>query len=198
MLTLYHSPQTRSSRIIWLLEELGEPYAIEYVTIRRGDGTGGPDPSNPHPDKRVPALRHDDVVVSESAAICLYLSDAFPKAKLGPEPDDAKRAAYLTWLFYYAGVVEPTLLAKFEGRTESNPDERRGYDQMSARLLAALDKGPYLLGERFCSADILLASAFFWGRAHMPQGKQVDAYLERLAARPAAQRAQAKDAKPAR
>lgn len=198
MLTLYHSPMSRSSRIIWLLEELGEPYAIEYVTIRRPDGSGAPDPRNPHPDKKVPALLHDDVLVTESAAICLHLSDSFPKAKLGPEIGDPRRAAYLTWLFYYAGVVEPVLTAKFKGHTESDPDDRRAYEAMSARLRGALREGPHLLGERFSTADILLESAFQWGRAMLPQGPEIDAYLGRLATRPARLRAFAKDAAPAR
>ena len=107
MLTLYHSPQTRSSRFIWLLEEIGEPYGIEYVTIQRGDGTGERDPKNPNPDGRVPTLVHDGVQVSESAAIALYLSDAFPAAQLGPAVGDPGRGNFLTWLYYYAGEVEP-------------------------------------------------------------------------------------------
>lgn len=197
MLTLYHSPQSRSSRIIWLLEEIGEPYAIEYVTIRRADGSGGPDPRNPHPDKKVPALVHDDRVITESAAICLHVSDAFPDAKLGPEVGDPSRTEYLTWLFYYAGVLEPTLVAKFTGRTEKDPDEKRAYDAMCTRLLAALRRGPYLVGEEFSAADILLESAFLWGRVHMPQGPEVDAYVERLSTRPARARALSKDAAPA-
>ena len=91
MLTLYHAPRSRSSRIVWLLEELGEPYQIEYVEIRRQDGSGGRDPKNPHPDRKVPALVHDGRLVTESAAICLPLSDAVPHAKLGPALGDPRR-----------------------------------------------------------------------------------------------------------
>jgi glutathione S-transferase len=198
MLTLYHAPRSRSSRFIWLLEEIGEPYAIEYVTIRRGDGSGGPDPRNPHPDKKVPALLHDDVLVTESAAICLYLSDSFPKTKLGPGVDDARRADYLTWLSYYAGVVEPVVLAKFQGRTETDPDEKRAYEALDARVRGALRAGPYLLGDAFSAADVLLGSVFQWAPTMLPQGAEIDAYVARLSARPALQRSLARDASPTR
>jgi glutathione S-transferase len=193
MLTLYHSPRSRSSRFIWLLEEIGEPYAIEYVTIRRADGSGAPDPRNPHPDKKVPALLHDGVLVTESAAICLYLSDGFPKAKIGAAVGDPRRADYLTWLFYYAGVVEPVLMAKFQGRTESDPEEKRAYEALEARIRGALRAGPYLLGGAFSAADVLLGSAFQWAPAMLPQGAEISAYVERLSARPAVQRSLARD-----
>ena len=194
MLTLYHSPASRSSRILWLLEEIGEPYTVEYLTVRRPDGSGGPDPRNVHPDKKVPALVHDGQLVTESAAICLYLTDVFPKARLGPLPGDARRGAYLTWLFHYAGVVEPVLTAKFKGLTESDASEKLAYEQMESRLRAALDPGPYLLGDSFSAADVLYASAFQWAPHMMPQGPAFEAYVARIASRPALQRSDAKDA----
>jgi glutathione S-transferase len=194
MLTLFHSPMSRSSRIIWLLEELGEPYKIEYVKVRRPDGSDGPDPKNPHPDKKVPALVHDGSLVTESAAICLYVSDLFPKAKLGPQIADPDRAAYLTWLAYYPGVIEPSLIAKVQGRTETDELEQRTYDQMGARIRDALAQGPYLLKSGFSTADILVASAFQYLRSHMPPGEVFDAYVKRLEERPAFARANAKDA----
>jgi glutathione S-transferase len=193
MITLYHSPQSRSSRLVWLLEEIGEPYKIELVTVRRQGGVGESDPKNVHPDKKVPALVHDGNLVTESAAICLYLSDLFPKAKVGPQIGDPDRAAYLTWLAWYAGVLEPALLAKFAGRTDREPEEQRTYDQMSARLRSALTQGPYLLKSGFSSADILVASAFQWARGMMPPGEVFDAYVKRLEERPAFRRAGAKD-----
>jgi glutathione S-transferase len=193
MLTLYHAPQSRSSRFLWLLEELGEPYAVEYMDIRRGDGTGAPDPRNPHPDQKVPALVHDGQLVTESAAICVYLTDAFPKAKLGPPVGDAKRGAYLTWLAFYAGVIEPAVIAKVKGRLETDPDEKRQYDQMETRLRGALEAGPYVLGDAFSAADILVVSVFQWMRALMPAGARFDDYVKRCSARPALARATAKD-----
>ena len=194
MLKLYHSPQTRSSRFIWLLEELGQPFEIQYVTIKRGDGTGEPDPTNAHPDAKVPALIHDDRLVSESAAICLYLSDAFPGARLGPQPGDPKRADYLTWLFFYAGEVEPALVAKYTGRVDKDERDARNYDQMVRRFQGALEHGPYMLGDEFSAADVLYGSIVQWGAQMLPKSPLFDAYLERLNERPALKRAQLKDA----
>jgi glutathione S-transferase len=196
MLTLYHAPQSRSSRFLWVLEELGEPYAVEYVDIRRGDGSGAADPRNPHPDGKVPALVHDGQLVTESAAICAYLTDAFPKAKLGPLPGERTRGAYLTWLAYYAGVIEPVVIAKVQGRTERDPDEKRAYDLMETRLRSALEAGPHVLGDVFSAADILVVSVFQWMRAVMPPGALYDDYVKRCTARPALARAFAKDRKP--
>ena len=115
MITLYHSPKSRSARMIWLLEELGAPYEIKTVTVRRADGTGAVDPANPHPHGKVPAIKDSDdgTVVFESPAIALYLTDKFPKNGIGPEVGDAKRGTYLSWLSYYTGVLEPAFLSKF-------------------------------------------------------------------------------------
>ena len=93
MLKLYHAPRSRSSRFIWLLEELGEPYQIEVVSIRRGDGSGKLDALDPHPHGKVPALVHDDTTVFESIAVALYLTDAFPAMGLGPRIGDSTRGA---------------------------------------------------------------------------------------------------------
>jgi glutathione S-transferase len=194
MLKLFHSPTSRSSRIIWLMEELGEPYEIEYVTIRRGDGSGAADPKNPHPQSKVPALLHDGRMVVESGAICLYLTDAFPGAGLGPRTTDPLRADYLTWLFYYAAEVEPAMIAKVTGRVDNDERERRAYDQMLERFEGALEKGPYMLGDRFSAADVLYGSAVQWGAGMLPERAVFKAYAERLSGRPALQRAQAKDA----
>jgi len=194
MLKLFHSPQTRSSRFIWLLEELGQPYEIEYVTIRRADGSGAADPKNPNPDGRVPTLAHDGRLVMESAAICLYLTDAFPQAKLGPVVGDAARGDYLTWLFYYAGEVEPLLVAKYTGRTDKDERDAGNYDKMVARFLGALGRGPYMLGETFSALDVLYGSIVQWGSGMLPADPLFDAYKERLAGRPAQDRANQKDA----
>ncbi len=194
MLTLYHSPQTRSSRFLWLLEELGEPYTVEYVTIRRGDGSGETDPKNPNPSGKVPALVHDGKLVTESAAICLYLSDAFPKAKLGPQVGDPGRGEYLTWLFYYAAEVEPALIAKFTGRVDQDEREAKAYEAMVNRFEEAVARGPYLLGEAFTAADVLYGSIVQWGAQMLPKREAFDAYLARLAARPAFKAGEARDA----
>ena len=195
MLTLIHAPQTRSTRFLWLLEELGVPYDIRFVTIKRGDGTGEPDPANPHPNKQVPALEHDGVLITESAAIALYLTDAFPAAGVGPLIGDPLRGAYLTWLAYYAGALEPAVNVKFRG----NPTEadEKLYNDLETRWRGQLEKGPYLLGDVFSAADILFGSLLQFFRSVMPEEHRVyDDYLARLNARPALARAMAKDAKP--
>ena len=118
MLTLYHAPQSRSSRILWLLEELGADYELVITDIPRQDGSGAADPRNPHPDKKVPALVHDGVLITESIAIIQYLADLYPKAGLAPPSAIRLRGPYLTWLAYYAGVVEPVVTFHFAGLGE--------------------------------------------------------------------------------
>lgn len=196
MLTLYHAPRSRSSRIIWLLEELGADYEIRYVDISRLDGSGRPDASNPHPDKKVPALAHAGALVTESAAICLYLTDLHPGAGIGPRVGDVKRGAYLSWLAYYAGVMEPVVTIEFVGLGNHEGLARtfRGRKEMNQRIVDALEAGPFLLGESFSAADVLLGSMGQWARDMLPAGDLVDAYLARLNARPALARAFAKDA----
>ena len=193
MLTLFHAPRSRSSRFVWLLEEIAEPYDIQYVSIRRGDGSGEPDPINPHPDKKVPALVHDNELVTESAAIALYLADAFP-ARVGPAVGEPGRGAFLTWLAFYAGVMEPAMTAKWRGQTETDPLAAADFASVETRLQTALEAGAYVLGQHFSAADVLVASMFHFSRELSPKGPVFDAYLARIAARPAYLRAQAKDA----
>jgi len=196
VLTLHHAPRSRSSRIVWLLEELGADYVLKITDIPRMDGTGAPDPTNPHPDKKVPALVDDGVLITESIAIVQYLTDKFPAAGIGPNIGDAKRGPYLTWLGYYAGVIEPVVNLEFAGLGDSAVMQRTFRDRaaMNRRVLEALDPGPYILGEQFSGADILIASMGQFVRAMLPTGPLVDAYLERCNARPALARALAKDA----
>jgi glutathione S-transferase len=195
VLRLHHAPQSRSSRIVWLLEELGVPYELVLTDIPRMDGSGAPDPANPHPDKKVPALVDGDVVVTESIAIVLYLTDAFPEAQLGPRIGDPQRGAYLTWLAWYAGVVEPVVTLGFGGLGENPHVLRtfRGPAEMGARVVGALRANPYLLGDRFSGADLVLASVAHWARSALPADPAVDAWLERVNARPALARAMARD-----
>ena len=196
MLTRHHAPQSRSSRIIWLLEELGAPYEIILTDIPRMDGSGAPDPANPHPDKKVPALVDGGVLVTESSAIVLYLTDRFPAAGLGPAIGDPLRGPYLAWLAYYAGVVEPVVSLEFAGLGD-NPMARRafrGKQEVGERVLTALRKNPYLIGDRFSGADLLLASMAQWARRSLPADAVVDEWLARINARPALARALARDA----
>ena len=195
MIQLHHYPSTASMAPHLVLEELGVPYELVLVDRTR-NAHKSPDYLKLNPNGLIPTLVDGDLVLYETAAICLHLSDAFPKARVGPGIGDAKRPAYLTWLFYYAGVIEPVVVAKFQGRVETDPDEKVAYDAMEARLRAALRAGPFLLGDAFSAADVLLASVLQWNPAMLPRGPEFDAYLERLSSRPALKRALAKDAVP--
>src|SRR5829696_6269856 len=101
MITLFHHPKSRSTRFIFLLEELEAPYQLKLVSLQRSDGTGAVDPANPHPHGKVPTISDDGVIVFESPAIALYLTDRFPKNRLGPIVGEPDRGAYLSWLSYY-------------------------------------------------------------------------------------------------
>jgi len=195
VLTLFHAPRSRSSRFIWLLEELGADYEIRYVDVPRMDGSGAADPSNPHPDKKVPALAHDGAIVTESAAIALYLTDLHPGAGIGPAAGEATRGAYLTWLAYYAGVIEPVVTIEFAklGAHAVLTRTFRGVKEMNDRVRDALDRGPYLLGGAFSAADVLVGSLGQFAREMLPAGDPVDAWLAGLNGRPALARALAKD-----
>jgi glutathione S-transferase len=198
MLTLHHAPKTRSSRFLWLLEELGAEYQIAYTNITRQDGSGAVDPANPHPYKKVPALVHDGVLITESAAIAVYLTDLFPKAGIGPQIGDPKRGPYLTWLAYYAGVVEPVVNLQFANLDQHPVLSRtfRSRAELDQTVLGALAKSPYLLGDRFSAADILLVSLGLFARQMLPAGEVIDSYLKRCTSRPALAKAQAKDSPP--
>lgn len=199
MLTLYHAPRTRASRFIWLLEEIGEPYEIKTVPIReKAEHTAFMAGYRLiHPHGKVPALQHNGETIFESAAIALYLTDAFPKANLGPKVGDAKRGEYLTWLAYYAGVMEPAFVTKSQG-FESQNRAQTGWaptGEVLAHIADALKRGPYLLGEKFSAADVIYGSSFalFMGSPLLPGPERFKPYVDRLSERPANKRAQAKE-----
>lgn len=198
MITLYHAPNSRSSRFLWLLEELGQPYTTKIVSIRRGEGPSDQDAAyrKIQPHGKVPAIDHDGTIVFESAAIALYLADAFPEAKVGPRIGDPTRGAFVTWLAYYCGVMEPAFVNKAHGFTTTN--SATGWaptEEILAYVTAQLRRGPYILGEAFSTADILYGSTFmlFKGSPLLPGDPAHDAYVERLASRPAFRRADEKD-----
>jgi len=194
LITLYHRPNTRSTRLIFLLEELEAPYEIRLVTTRTRDG-GAADPANPHPHGKVPAISDDGVVVFESIAIALYLTDKFPKNRIGPLPGESERGAYLSWLAYYAGVLEPAFLSKF--MSWEVPRGTAGWvalDESMAVVIARLARSPYLAGERFSAADVLYATSFalFANSPVLPKSPVIEGYVKRVVSRPAFARAMAK------
>lgn len=197
MITLYHHPKSRSTRFIFLLEELEAPYSIQPVTIRKRDGTGAVDPANPHPHGKVPAISDDGALVFESPAIALYLTDKFPRNHIGPLVGEAGRGAYLSWLAYYGGVLEPAFTSKF-----MNAEVPRGtagwvvVEEAVAAVIARLSPGPYLLGAQFSALDVLYGTTFamFGQSALLPKSPVIEDYARRIVARPAFARAMAKDA----
>ena len=198
MLTLIHAPRSRSSGILWMLEEFGQPYDVRYVTIRRGDGSGEIDPRNPHPHGKVPVLLDDAQVVFERSAIALYLVDKFPAAQLGPSPGDPQRGAFVTMLAYYCGVIEPAFTSKFMQVTV--PRGTAGWvdsDEVMDFINARLGTDPYIAGNKFTVADVLYAGAFaLFMNSPLLGGRkttQLEQYVTRCVSRQAYARAQSKD-----
>jgi glutathione S-transferase len=196
MLTLFHAPHSRSSRIVTLIDEMGisDRVTIHPVTIPRQDGSGARDPANPHPEGKVPALSHNGTLITESAAIILSLTDLFPDTGLAPKSGTAARGAYLTWLFWYGGVMEPALIHAAAGL--SHPwlhATFRGTPEITARLSGALADRPFLLGDRYSAADLLVHSPYAWFKDATPDVPVIRDWVARCQARPSVARTRAAD-----
>ena len=195
--TLYHASPSRSSTILWLLEEIGQPYNVELVDIRESKHRST---SFLHinPLGKVPTIMHEGAVVTETGAIATYLADAFASAKLAPPIGHKDRGAYLRWLFFYGSSYEPAIIDKAmkrePGATGMSP--YGSYDAVINTTAKALAKGPYLLDDTFSAADVVLGSGLAWtmGFGLVPRKSEFEAYVARLDARPARKRAQEKDA----
>lgn len=131
--------------------------------------------------------------MTESVAIVLYLADAFPAAALAPAPGDPRRGEYLTWMAWYATELEQALFAGMSGTLTAEPAKQRDYDAVLDRLRTAFAHGPYVMGDRFTGADLLIGSALGFGRRAFPADALMDAYIARCRVRPAAMRALALD-----
>jgi glutathione S-transferase len=195
-LTLFHASPSRSSIVHWMLEELGEPYKLEVLNLRAGDQRK-PAYLAINPMGKVPTLKDGDVVVSEVAAICCYLADTYPKAKLAPPIGDKRRGDYLKWLFYGPSCLEPAMIDKALNRPPA-PRTTAGwadYDTVIEVLRSAVGAHEYLLGEQFTAADIVIGSGLRWGMLFkmFPDLPEFVTYVDRLKARPAMQRQLAKD-----
>ncbi len=196
-LTLYHASPSRSSITLWMLEELGEPYDVHLLGLQNGDNRK-PDYLAINPMGKVPALKHGDTVITEVAAICTYLADAFPAAKLNVPIGDPRRGPYLKWLFFGPSCIEPAVTDRAFPRKE---EPRRGmlgygdFDTTMNTVAEAVAKGPWLLGEQFTAADVVVGAHIRWGMMFkmIPERKEFADYAARIAARPAAQRSEAKD-----
>ena len=196
-LTLYHVAPSRSSIVHWMLEEVGEPYEIHLLSMKRGE-QHAPDYLAINPMGKVPALKHGDVVITEAAAICAYLADEFPQRKLSIPVGDPRRGVYFKWLFFGPSCIEPAIMDRAYPRKEAAPRGALGYgeyDVVLDVLTKAVAKGPYLMGEQFTAADVVIGSGLRWGMLFklLPEQPEFTAYTARLAERPALKRAEAKD-----
>ena len=196
-LTLYHAAPSRSSITRWMLEEIGEPYDIHLLSLSKGDNRAS-EYLAVNPMGKVPALKHGDTVITEGAAICAYLADEFPRAKLNVPIGTPRRGAYLKWLFFGPNCIEAAMIDRASPRKEEARRAMLGYgdfDTVMDVTAKAVAKGPFLMGEQFTAADVIVGSTLRWGMMFklLPERPEFVAYTNRLAARPALQRAEAQD-----
>jgi glutathione S-transferase len=196
-ITLYHAAPSRSSIVHWMLEELGEPYDVHLLSLKREENRA-PDYLAVNPMGKVPAIRHGEAVVTEAAAICTYLADEFPQAQLNVPVGDPRRGPYLKWLFFGPGCLEPAMIDRAFPRQGEAPRGMLGYgdyDTVMDVLAKAVAQGPYLLGGQFTAADVIIGSTLRWGMMFklIPERPEFVAYTARLAQRPALKRATEKD-----
>jgi glutathione S-transferase len=196
-LLLYHAVPSRSATVRWMLEEVGEPYDIHLLKLAEGE-QHKPEYLAVNPQGKVPALRHKGVVITEVAAICAYLADEFPKARLNIPVGDPRRGAYFQWLFFGPSCIEPAITDRAYPRKEAPRAGALGYrdiDALADLIAKALAAGPYLMGEQFTAADVVIGAAVRWGMMFklLPERPGFADYAARLSQRPAVQRADAKD-----
>ncbi|MEO1169749.1 MAG: glutathione S-transferase family protein [Pseudomonadota bacterium] len=196
-LTFYTNPMSRGQIVRWMLEEVGVPYEqvlLDYDTTMKGDEYLAINPMG-----KVPAIRHNGKVVTECAAICAYLADAFPEAALAPQ-DDAERADYYRWLFFASGPLEQAIINRTFGFTPDSEQERMAgygnYDAAVAALGTAVTGRDYICGDRFTAADVYVGSQIDWGVQFetLPKTPAFEAYAARLREREAYKSAKAIDA----
>jgi glutathione S-transferase len=198
-LVFYTNPMSRGRIVRWMLEEVGQPYRTELLEY--GTTMKAPAYLAVNPMGKVPAIRHGNTVVTEGAAICAYLADAFPQAGLAPPHGDRLRGPYYRWLFFAAGPLESAAMNKGLG-LEIPPGKERmlGYGAY-AHVIDALDsllsERDYVLGDRFSAADVCLSSQVGWGVQFGTVEKRptFERYWERASKRPAAIRAKEIDDK---
>lgn len=196
-IVFYTNPMSRGRITRWMLEELGQPYRTEVLDY--GSTMKAPEYLAINPMGKVPAIRHGDAVVTEGAAICAYLADAFPQAGLAPEPGTPEAAAYYRWLFFAAGPVEAAVTNRSMG--VEVPPEKKGmvgygsFDDVMDALEHAVGGSDYIAGNRFTAADVYFGSQIGWGLqfGSIEKRPAFERYWARLADRPAAVRAREMD-----
>lgn len=195
--TLYHSPNTRSTGVLSLLEELGADYDLQVLDMKAGEQRRAAYLAV-NPMGKVPTLRHGDALVTEQVAVFLYLADLYAEAGLAPPIGDPLRGPYLRWMVYYGSCFEPALVDRAMKRdpAPSSTSPYGDYETMLATLTGQLAPGPWMLGERFSAADVLWGTALRWTTMFklVPESPLFAECIARVAARPAAVRARARDA----
>lgn len=196
-LRLHHASPSRSSTVLWMLEEIGAPYELHVLDLQKGEQRQ-PGYLAINPMGKVPALEHDGILVTEVGAICLYLADAFPDAGLAPAIGDPLRGPFLRWMFFQGNCLEPAIVDRALKREPGPPSlvPYGDFDTTVNVVARQVAPGPWFLGERFTAADVYLGSAIRWTMQFgiLPERPEFKAYVARLAERPALQRANAKEA----
>ncbi len=195
-LVLYHHPFSRAANVLWMLEEVGRPYRLEHVELRRGEQKSEAVRAL-NPMGKIPILVDGETVVTEAAAIGLYLADRYAPGRLAPALDAKERGRFLRACFFPSAVMEPAALAKMKGWEVPVGQAGFGdYDSMIASAEALVGEAPFVLGETFSMADVILGGAvrYMLRFQMLPQTPRFASYAERLGARPALQAADAKNA----
>lgn len=186
-IVLYHHPFSRAAGVVWMLEEVGVEHELRFVDIVAGEQKA-PEILALNPMGKLPILIDGDLVVTESAAIGLYLADRYAPGRLAPSLDDPARGTYLRWALFSPSVIEPGAMAKAAGWAVKPGQAGWGtYDAMIATMQSAIGDGPFLLGERFTMADVIFGGTLrYMVRFGMLEARPAFAsYIERLDARPA-------------
>ena len=197
MINLFWSPQSSATRVLWMLEEAGEPYEIERIDIHAKPRRDPPSFLAASPMGKVPALSDGSERLAGSAAICLYLADRYAAGRLAPRPEDAGRSRFLYWMFYSPAAIEPAMMEKFMGLEPNKMAAPWGtWDLMLQTLEDRLNKSDWIAGESFSAADVMIGSSclFFRSFKMLTPTPVMSAYIERCLARPAYQHAIARDA----
>lgn len=193
-LVLHYHPYSRAAGSLWALEEAGVPYELKVVDILKG-GQKAPEFVAINPMGKLPTLVDDGVVVTEAAAICLYLADRYAP-QLAPAGSDPQRGTYLRWSFFAPSVIEPAVMAKHSGWEVKEVSAGWGnHASMLAAAEGAIARGPFLLGEQFSMADVVFGGTlrFMMDFKQIAPTPAFTAYVDRLNARPALQRADARN-----
>lgn len=194
--TFFHAPHSRSGIARAMFEELGVPFDMVALDLKSGEQRS-PEYLAINPMGKVPAIRHEGVLVTEQPAVLMYLADLYPEKNLAPSIDDPLRGAYLRWMVFYGSCFEPAILDLSQKRSPA-PQVQCGYgdyDSVMQVIAAQLEQGPWLLGERFTAADVLWGGALNYGMMFklVPEFPVFRAYVERVQSRPAIRRARELD-----